>query len=212
MYIPVVLKAVLDDFQNWILSVDSTIPLLSTQYVLDGNTYEKCYYYSPNLEFDDRLVKKISSYQGERFIGILFDRSPVEAINYRRHNVRAYSKLFISTNLPVEDYSGKMRIVSMGIKWRIFSNNYDDLINLEEYFVIDKVGREMLTTAVQLQNGIDFQFILNYESQIWEENSVVDMDKRLYTGSGSFKVEFPLVILREPIKYIKEINEVINLV
>ena len=208
MFASVVLKAIMDDLQTYLTGFE--YPLLLSNYTLNGVTFQRCYYYSQNLSFDSSLLKKIGKSSSEKFLGILFNRSPFEIENNRRFNIRYLSKSTIQTliasgSLP-EDWTGTYKEVSMRVSVRLYSNVLEYITNFEDYYILDLFGLKTIPFNVDLSgNVINLNASCNYELF----TNIEKEEGKLFYGEFSIETKFPVIKLIGITKFIQEIENIV---
>jgi len=213
MFTNLILFGILNEIQDYLES-DFSFPLLNSTYNMNGKTFQKCYYYSQDLQFEPDLLKRIGISDKQEFFALLFRRNSIQLENYRSFTIRAYDKEFIQTlvdsGLLPKDYSGKVRMVNLTLQVKPYSNVTRYVYEFEENFLLDWVGHGSIDINIPLNSEVTLTTKLGYSCEPFQEILKENPSKKVFTGSFEINLEFPLVKLSaEKYPLIKDINEIV---
>jgi hypothetical protein len=213
MFLNPVLFGILKSIQDY-LQDETDFPLVLLDYHLGSTVFKKCFFFSEELQPNPDLLKRISTLSQREFFLLLYRRNSIQIENYRKFDIRAYSKDYIqslvSSGLFPEDYKGNVRLAKVSIQVKPYSNVSSYVYEFEELFFMDWVGQGSIEVSVPLREDVEFTFNLGYNCEPWQEVSKENPTKRLFTGTFEIELEFPLVKLdKTKSKLIKDIVHIL---
>jgi len=189
-------------------------PLVKTPYSTPHFTFQKSFYFSPDLQTVPDGLKRVGLSKQSKFFLLLYNRSSFQIQNYRRFDIQAYSreylKSLVEAGLIPYNYKGRYRLAEITLRLKPLTNVFRYQYEFEEMFFLDWVGHGSLDISVPLTDEITFDTKIGIKCEPFLEIVKEYPDKKLFSGTFEITFEVPILSLnKEKIGIIKTIRDII---